>query len=206
MTNIDEIVTLLLIKFNLEEGTILKPCTKIFPGVTAAPLFKSLIVTASINEAAELLNCSGRTIQRVLRTLFPPKSERGGSQRQYLLEYIEHKYCGTCERILSIDQFSKSKSKCKECAAETFKAYYLANKSDIINKVSVRNALKISRIPKWADISKIKEVYQKCPKGFHVDHVVPLQGKLVSGLHVEYNLQYLPAEENIRKSNTWEVS
>ena len=64
-----------------------------------------------------------------------------------------------------------------------------------------RTALKNQRFPSWANRDKIKKIYQNCPVGFHVDHIVPLKGKFVSGLHVEFNLQYLPALENIRKKN-----
>lgn len=47
----------------------------------------------------------------------------------------------------------------------------------------------------------IRDLYMKCPSGFHVDHKIPLHGKQVSGLHVIWNLQYLPAADNLRKSN-----
>ena len=64
-----------------------------------------------------------------------------------------------------------------------------------------RRAKKLNAIVAWTNIEKIKEIYKNCPKGYHVDHIIPLQGKNVSGLHVENNLQYLTATQNISKGN-----
>ena len=60
--------------------------------------------------------------------------------------------------------------------------------------------------PPWVDMVEISKVYKNCPKGYHVDHIIPLagiteDGRQVSGLHVLWNLQYLPALDNIKKSN-----
>ena len=71
-------------------------------------------------------------------------------------------------------------------------------------KAAKRRAIKLQAIPPWADLEKIKEFYQNCPEGHHVDHIVPLRHPLVCGLHVSENLQYLTAEENLKKGNTWE--
>jgi hypothetical protein len=65
------------------------------------------------------------------------------------------------------------------------------------------NADKKKRTPSWADTKQIVEIYNNCPKGFHVDHIIPLRARNVSGLHVHYNLQYLPAIDNMRKNNRW---
>jgi hypothetical protein len=62
-------------------------------------------------------------------------------------------------------------------------------------------AKKLKATPKFANLQKIKEIYMNCPVGYHVDHIVPLQGKNVCGLHVEWNLQYLTPYDNLVKSN-----
>ena len=67
-----------------------------------------------------------------------------------------------------------------------------------------RRAAKLERTPEWNDDLVMRMIYEDCPEGHHVDHIVPLQGETVSGLHVHYNLQWLTAEENIRKSNKWQ--
>ena len=69
----------------------------------------------------------------------------------------------------------------------------------------LRELTEIRQRPKWADMAKIREIYANKPEGYHVDHIIPLRGKLVSGLHVENNLQYLTAEENMRKHNTFNL-
>jgi hypothetical protein len=66
-----------------------------------------------------------------------------------------------------------------------------------------RKANMAQAIPRWADLNKIKEIYKNCPFGYEVDHIIPLRGKTVCGLHVETNLQYLTKTENRRKNNIY---
>lgn len=63
-------------------------------------------------------------------------------------------------------------------------------------EVRKRQSAKIQRTPPWADLKAIQWFYEDCPEGYEVDHVAPLRGKNVCGLHVLSNLQYLPKEEN----------
>lgn len=48
---------------------------------------------------------------------------------------------------------------------------------------------------------EIKAIYFACPEGMEVDHIHPLGGKTASGLHVPWNLQYLPVSKNRSKGN-----
>jgi len=57
------------------------------------------------------------------------------------------------------------------------------------------------RTPSWSNLEGIKGFYHQCPSGHHVDHIIPLRGDIVSGLHVLENLQYLTAHDNLSKGN-----
>ncbi len=85
--------------------------------------------------------------------------------------------------------------------SERWKRWYEKNKSKQNAKSNMEKAMRLQRIPPWADLEAIKEFYLNRPDGYHVDHIVPLRGKEVSGLHVLENLQYLPAKENLSKGN-----
>ena len=87
------------------------------------------------------------------------------------------------------------------------------NPAVILANTVKRRLAKINRTPIWLtanDFWMVEQAYELAALrtklfGFswHVDHVIPLQGKLVSGLHTPYNLQVIPGVENVRKSNTF---
>jgi len=89
--------------------------------------------------------------------------------------------------------------------------YYKKHKTVLNKKAAIRDgergysanrrAAKLQAMPKWADKNAIRLVYANRPDGYHVDHIVPLIGKNVCGLHIAENLQYLSARDNLRKSN-----
>lgn len=93
----------------------------------------------------------------------------------------------------------------------TMKAYRQANPEKDAESVRRRQASKLLRTPKWltsTDLWMMREAYHIAKVrtkifGFswHVDHVLPLRGDVVSGLHTPYNLQVIPAKINLIKAN-----
>lgn len=96
-----------------------------------------------------------------------------------------------------------------------YKQFRLKHPEKVNAKEVKRKTAKLHRTPIWLtddDYWLIEQAYALAAKrtqmfGFawHVDHVIPLQGKIVSGLHVPSNLQVIPASINTSKQNKFEV-
>lgn len=89
-------------------------------------------------------------------------------------------------------------------------AWAAANPDKINARNAARRAAKLQRTPSWACPKAIAQVYElaafcnQIAGPAHVDHEIPLQGELVSGLHVHQNLQVLPGSENCAKRNRFD--
>ncbi len=78
------------------------------------------------------------------------------------------------------------------------------NPGKVAALVAKRRASFLRATPAWADLVAIQAVYEKAAFcGLTVDHIIPLQGKTVCGLHVENNLQLLSRSENSSKGNRY---
>lgn len=88
------------------------------------------------------------------------------------------------------------------------KAYVAANRPTVTAYFREYNWIKHRRLsratPAWADIDAIRAFYRDTREaGMEVDHIVPIAGERVCGLHVLNNLQMLSRSENARKGNTY---
>ena len=139
-------------------------------------------------------------------------------------------FCKECkkevDRIWNISNFEKVKVNKKEYRnnnLENIKKYKkeidrewtIKNQNKRNANEAKRHAAKLQRTPKWLTVDQFKEIEsfyslakeleKQNDTKYHVDHIVPLQGKTVSGLHVPWNLRVITATENISKSNKLEV-
>ena len=121
------------------------------------------------------------------------------------------------EKAKENQRLSAAKQRAKK--PEVIKArklkYARENKHVVNAAVARRKAAKLQRTPAWlSDFNKLKiqciysiaaMLTRENKEPWHVDHKIPLQGKLVSGLHVPNNLQVMRGVENVSKKNKYEV-
>ena len=137
--------------------------------------------------------------------------------------------CRDCKRQQDREYAARNREAAKERANQwyaTNKEYALArnkkyakqwkqlNKDKHCASEGKRRATKLKATPSWlteVQYGEILEIYAFAKKQqdktnikHHVDHIVPLQGKTVCGLHVPWNLQVLTASQNCSKSNKFE--
>jgi hypothetical protein len=139
------------------------------------------------------------------------------------------KKCSTCEETKPYTEFFKQPrnkdgyfGQCKFCVNEKRKErkdsinakqrkYYRKNKQYYITKAYLRNKQVARAKPAWlteehefmlGEIYELRDLRSKLTGVVHhVDHIVPLRGQNCCGLHVPWNLQVIPALDNLSKSN-----
>lgn len=88
------------------------------------------------------------------------------------------------------------------------KQYYSEHKAEYLERRNLRVAAELRAFPSWANRKVILSFYKAAKRKtletgvkHVVDHIVPLRGRNVCGLHVETNLQVIPEIDNLRKFN-----
>ena len=102
----------------------------------------------------------------------------------------------------------------RENNPEKLAAWRALNKDKLLANCAKRRSFRINATPAWLTSAHMKSMadYYWLAKdatsvsetSYHVDHIIPLNNDHVCGLHVPWNLQVLPADVNISKSNSFE--
>lgn len=137
------------------------------------------------------------------------KRKLNPERAEYMREYLKS-YDHENKKEVSRRSYVKNKDK----AASYNREYRSRNKGMYAAFCAERRARRVEATPSWltdADLLEIRLIYKKCakmnsvkPNSYHVDHIIPLAGGLVCGLHVPSNLMVTKKEDNLRKGNAWE--
>jgi hypothetical protein len=118
------------------------------------------------------------------------------------------------EKALKWYHDNKTSEELKIKRANCSKTWLKNNPDKNCAKQARRHARKLSATPPWLTSEQnahMNRTYKLCNiiseatgEKYHVDHIVPLQGKNVCGLHVPWNLRVIPAKLNLEKSNKYD--
>lgn len=132
-------------------------------------------------------------------------ARRGKPRTQNAIDYNLQYYERNRERLLD-----KARNWHREQNYQTSERWRLNNKSKAAAGTARYRALKNKATPAWLTAEQHQEIqliYDRAAElGLFVDHIVPLRGKIVCGLHVPWNLQMLTRSANSKKSNTFNFS
>lgn len=195
----------------------------------AGELILSILNNETVSKAAKHLCFSYKVVNTAISREFVPlmgNLNGGAATWRFRLEhYIEHQKCSDCKIIKPYIDFHLDKHNprgycyhCKSCRVsnnalhyrkastkESHRRSYEKNYDVIRDRQNRYKGERSLRVPYWSQHTLISDFYSKCPEGYQVDHIIPLKGLLVSGLHVIENLQYLTTEDNQIKNNKYIV-
>lgn len=98
------------------------------------------------------------------------------------------------------DKYAENLEACREYGRNKYQR--TKHRGTYVKNTSARRARKIQSTPAWSDQTQIRQIYEDAATmGLTVDHIIPLRGVDVCGLHTDANLQLLPSSENIAKGN-----
>jgi hypothetical protein len=156
------------------------------------------------------LNLSAQGLSKLLKRVFPDRVSKTGGDKlcKFLLAKVSKKECSKCKKILDYSYFHSNSSKlggynswCISCDSR-----FRQDNPEFTRASSAKRRAALLQRTVSFDQEGITEFYKNCPEGHQVDHIIPLQGHNVSGLHVLSNLQYLPIKENLQKSNKFNTT
>ena len=133
--------------------------------------------------------------------------------KELIIERRKKWYANNKEKRLA---YHKEWSQKNEKKLKQYQKQWRYQNRDICNAHATKHFLaKKNRTPPWLKDCHLKAIETEyslaawCSKvmgiKYHVDHIIPLRGKLVSGLHVPWNLQVIPATDNLIKSNKFKA-
>ena len=129
------------------------------------------------------------------------------------------KYAANPEKELlgkkeKVAEWRKNNPEKVKAQAPLKRAYKQRNPHKNIADLAKRRSAKLKRTPGWLttdDLWMIEQAYDLAAQrtkmfkfSWHVDHIIPLQGRMVSGLHTPNNLQVVPWKDNLSKANKFD--